>query len=264
VKLNICMMFRDEAKYLKEWVTFHLMMGVEHFYLYDRMSTDDSMIVLRPYIEQGVVDVKYWPRVGIDAQGHEAFIDAHQDCIDRLKGRHEWLAMVDSDEMLFSPRFDTVTEALDNYRGQWGAIGVHWMVFGASDEKEWRDAPVIERFTWRPLENLHYDRWYKSIVRLDDPELRTKGSTHTYHTQWGTFNENGVQLPDNEFTHTSSILRINHYFTKSRPEWEIRHPLEQDGVTYFRDETRWSDAQARDVDDRTIQRFLPALKERLK
>lgn len=145
-----------------------------------------------------------------------------------------------------------------------GAIGVHWMCFGAGDETEWRDAPVIERFTWRPAESNRFNRWYKSIVRLDDPDLNTKGSTHTYQTRNGTFNENGIELPDNEHAHTSSHLRINHYFTKSRPEWEARHPVEQDGVTYWRDPKRWDDVQARDVDDRTIQRFLPELKERLK
>ena len=69
MKLSIIMMYRDEGRYLKEWIEFHLMVGVEHFYLYDRMSTDNSMAVLQPYIEQGIVDVKYWPRVAIDAHG---------------------------------------------------------------------------------------------------------------------------------------------------------------------------------------------------
>ena len=189
MKLNLCCMFRDEERYIREFIEFHLMMGVEHFYLYNRMSTDGTMKVLQPYIEQGIVDVKYWPRVGIDAQGREAYIDSHQDCIDRLRGRHEFLAMVDSDEFLFSPRCDTVTEALGIVPEHWGAVGVHWMMFGASDETEWRDAPVIERFTWRPLESNYFNRWYKSIVRLDDPDLNTLGSTHRYRTKSGTFND---------------------------------------------------------------------------
>ena len=125
---------------------------------------------------------------------------------------------------------------------------------------------MIERFTWRPLESNYFNRWYKSIVRLDDPDLNTLGSTHRYRTKGGTFNEFGrhSDLPTMNHPHTSSFLRLNHYFTKSRPEWEARHPVEQDGVTYFRDEKRWFDVQAKDVDDRTVQRFLPALKERLK
>lgn len=264
MKLSICMMFNNESRYIREWVEFHRMMGVDTFYLYERLSTDDTVSVLRPYIEQGIVDLKEWPFPGYHSGGREAFIDSHQDCIDKLRGRHEWLAMVDSDEFLFSPRYDTVTEALAALPEHWGAVGAHWMMFGAGDETEWRDAPVTERFTRRPAESNYFNRWYKSIVRLDDPDLNTLGSTHRYRTRGGTFNESGLPLEDNESPHTSSLLRINHYFTKSRPEWEARHPLEQDGVTYERNMNRWNDVQARDVDDRTIQRFLPQLKERLK
>ena len=263
MKLSICMMFNNEARYIREWIEFHRMMGVEKFYLYNRLSTDGTVALLQSYIEQGIVDLKNWPFPGLHSGGREAYIDSHQDCIDRLKGRVEWLAMVDSDEFLFSPRCDTVTEALGIAPEKWGAIGVHWMMFGDSGETEWRDAPVIERFTWRPLESNYFNRWYKSIVRLDDPDLNTLGSTHRYRTKGGTFNEFGLKLEDNESPHTSSFLRLNHYFTKSRPEWETRHPIKQDGVTYERDEKRWFDVQAKDVDDRTVQRFLPELKKRL-
>jgi hypothetical protein len=258
-------MFHDEAKYLREWLEFHLLQGVEKFYLYNRLSNDDWRSVLQPYIDKGIVDVKEWPFTRMYDGYHEAFIDAHQDCIDRLRGRHEWLLMNDTDEFVFSPRYDTVTEAISKLPAEnWGAIGVSYLCFGAGDETEWRDAPLIERFTWRPLESNYFNRWYKSIVRLDDPDLNTKGSTHTYRTQNGTFNEWGTPLPDNEFDHSSLTLRINHYFTKSRPEWEERHPMVEDGISYGRDEHRWIDVQDRSVDDRTIQRFLPALKERLK
>ena len=31
----ICGIFRNEGKYLDEWIKFHLLIGVEHFYLYN-------------------------------------------------------------------------------------------------------------------------------------------------------------------------------------------------------------------------------------
>jgi hypothetical protein len=31
--LSICAMYRNEAPYLREWVAFHRLMGVERFYL---------------------------------------------------------------------------------------------------------------------------------------------------------------------------------------------------------------------------------------
>lgn len=264
MKLNLMAMFHDEAKYLREWLEFHLLQGVEKFYLYNRLSNDDWRSVLQPYIDKGIVDVKEWPFTRMYDGYHEAFIDSHQDCIDRLRGRHEWLAMIDCDEFLFSPVYSTAAEAIATLHETWGGIGAHWMVFGPGEETDWRDAPVIERFTWRPNEDNYFDRWFKCIVRLDDPDLHQLGSNHLYRTRAGTFNEEGKLLDGDQSHPCSSLLRINHYFTKSRPEWEIRHPLIEDGIPYERDEKRWNDVQRRDVDDRTIQRFLPALKERLK
>lgn len=221
-------------------------------------------MVLRPYIEKGIVDVTDWPYPCHYGAGRNAQIDANQHCIDRLKGQDGWLAMIDTDEMLFSPRYATVTEALDSFEWPLGAIGVHWMMFGSSGKQKWEDAPVIERFTWRPAESNPYNRMYKCIVRLDDPDLSTVGSEHHFATKLGTYNEDGDPLTDREANHRSSILRLNHYFTKSRQEWEDRHPHDASGETWGRDENRWDWVQAMDVDDRTIQKFLPALKERLK
>lgn len=38
-------MFYNEAKFLKEWLDYHLVIGVGHFYLYNNNSTDDYMPV---------------------------------------------------------------------------------------------------------------------------------------------------------------------------------------------------------------------------
>lgn len=32
VYLAVCAIFRDEAPYLAEWIEFHRLVGVEHFY----------------------------------------------------------------------------------------------------------------------------------------------------------------------------------------------------------------------------------------
>jgi hypothetical protein len=265
-------MFRSDARYLKEWICFHELMGVSKFYLYHQgiqPSQDGWEKVLQPYIDRGLVDVKRWPYAFYHSGGRNAHIDANQNCIDRLKGQNGWLACIDSDEFLFSPRYDTVTEALSTLPESWGAVGVHWMMFGSSGKQEWEDAPVIERFTWRPNENSIaywdlYNTWYKSIVRLNDPDLRTCGSEHGFTTRGGTYDEEGRVLTGEHGPLCSSLLRLNHYFTKSRKEWEERHPADFSGEVIPRSEERWAGVQAMDVDDRTIWKFLPALKERMK
>ena len=49
--LAIATMFQDEARWLKEWLEYHLLVGVQHFYLYNNLSSDNYQDVLQPYID---------------------------------------------------------------------------------------------------------------------------------------------------------------------------------------------------------------------
>src|SRR5207248_10986601 len=55
--LAICAIFKNEAPYLREWIEFHRLVGVSHFYLYRNGSTDDWEPVLRPYIGDGIATI---------------------------------------------------------------------------------------------------------------------------------------------------------------------------------------------------------------
>lgn len=53
--LSICATFKDEAPYIPEWIEFHRRVGVEHFFLYDNLSTDRSREVLEQWVRAGLV-----------------------------------------------------------------------------------------------------------------------------------------------------------------------------------------------------------------
>src|SRR3954453_4443413 len=59
IGLAVCAIFRDQARYLAEWVSFHRIQGVERFYLYDNRSTDDWRSELQSEIEGGIVEVQH-------------------------------------------------------------------------------------------------------------------------------------------------------------------------------------------------------------
>lgn len=44
--IAVCAIFQNQGLYLKEWIEYHGMQGVSHFFLYDHKSTDDSLDVL--------------------------------------------------------------------------------------------------------------------------------------------------------------------------------------------------------------------------
>ena len=47
-------MVYNEAAYLEEWISYHLLINVDHFYVYNDESTDNTPEVLAPYIKQGI------------------------------------------------------------------------------------------------------------------------------------------------------------------------------------------------------------------
>ena len=48
-KVSICAIFKNEGKYLREWIEFHRIIGIEHFYLYNNNSDDNYETVATVY-----------------------------------------------------------------------------------------------------------------------------------------------------------------------------------------------------------------------
>ena len=90
-KVSICAIFKDEADYLKEWIEFHRIVGIEHFYLYNNNSVDNYDQVLKPYIDQGIVSLKNWPKP-------QSQMEAYQDFMDDNSLETEWVGFIDLDE----------------------------------------------------------------------------------------------------------------------------------------------------------------------
>src|SRR4051812_43400023 len=60
-KLVACAIFQNETFFLREWIEYHRIVGVEHFYLYNNLSTDNYLEILQPYIAEGIVELFDWP-----------------------------------------------------------------------------------------------------------------------------------------------------------------------------------------------------------
>ena len=91
--VSICAIFKNESKYIKEWIEFHKIVGIEHFYMYNNFSEDDYKSVLNSYINEGIVTLIEWPK----KQGQ---IEAYHDCIKRFSLETKWLGFIDLDEFI--------------------------------------------------------------------------------------------------------------------------------------------------------------------
>ena len=59
--VSIYTMICNRTEVLVEWIEYHLLIGVEHFYLYDHFSTDNLNYFLRSYLERQLVTIIRWP-----------------------------------------------------------------------------------------------------------------------------------------------------------------------------------------------------------
>jgi hypothetical protein len=248
-------MFLDEAAYLREWIEFHKLVGVERFYLYDHESTDESRALLEPYVERSEVVVRDWPI-------YPGQVEAYDDCVERNREESRWIAFIDIDEFLFSPTGRPVPEILRDYE-EFPAVGVNWVNFGTSGHTAKPQGLVIENFVHYKL-NPKAQRTIKSIV---DPRRALAGATgHYFAYVDGAVavdeRKRPIAGPEPAFSETPSVelLRINHYTTKSEEEF-LRKRGRDRGDTGARYPIK--PPRHGDVRDETIQMYLPALRSAL-
>lgn len=268
--ISVCTLFKDEAPYLKEWIEYHKLIGVEHFRLYNNDSVDNYLEVLEPYIKSGEVVLVDWPG------GHGDWVSKVQgpgflDAVSHLTGISRWLAIIDVDEFILPTEANDLVSFLQDYES-YPAVVINWLNYGTS----WvQDVPPdklsIEVLTLRAEEQTFWNSQVKSIVRpecVDTSKQATSPHLLTPH-QWCYLNDMKAVAPNkNEFLWGPidvSKIRINHYVhrtenylyncklpKKSRMEWGSKN--------YEEFVERWRVA-CNQVEDKAIFRFVPALRE---
>jgi hypothetical protein len=251
--LAACSVYLNEAPYLREWIEFHRLVGVEHFFLYDNGSTDDHLEVLAPYIDDGIVTLHEWkasPLVQRDVFDH-ALRAYREDA--------RWIAFLDLDEFLFSPTGASVAELLRDYE-RWPGVAVNWAIFSHSGHRARPEGRVIESYSLR-------DRQETGLVKSIVDPLRT---VRCVDAHWFTYDyglpvdENGWPLSEGQSRSCSfERLRVNHYASRSRDE--LRDKLERGAG--WKHLHRW---RKRDLEgeldlvrDDAIARWMPELEAAL-
>lgn len=215
---------KDEAPYLEEWIEFHVLVGFEHFYIYDNGSTDGTLDVLAPYIRKNIVTVIPWKNFSGKLHPQKA---ANAHAVANFADACRWMAFFDVDEFLFSPTHKTLLEPLEKL-GDQICVSVPWQNFGTNGHKTAPDGLVIENYTEKaefpPLPAQRSLLRYKTIL---DPTRVSAAGTHAFHyVDSGPMlmNVKGTraapaEFEDREFA-IANDFQLNHYFTRSEEELE--------------------------------------------
>lgn len=219
--VQIATMVLNEARNLAEWIAFHEIVGVRRFLIYDEGSTDGTRELLEELPSVVVVD---WSSEGrTPAPFADRQLGVYADAMTRADAR--WLAFIDADEYLFSPRYRSLPTVLRAYEDH-DAVAVCGLIFGTNDVAT-PQPRTIRAYTRRATEG-HPN--VKSIVQLTRGRPR---ALTPHHFDCATVDElrrpvYGPHATALTFEH----LRINHYFTRSVEEAQakMRRPVRRGGL----------------------------------
>ncbi len=211
--LAITAIMKNEGLYIKEWLDYHILVGVEKFYLYDNESTDNTAEILKPYIERGIVEYTYWP-------GKIQQMNTYRDSIGKHANDTRWMAIIDLDEFIVPVQNKTIPEYLKTLPSNFAELVIGWIIYGSGGHKTKPDGLIMENYKY------HADKSWgiKSIV---NPRLvfNTK-NPHTHEIAGFIIDENGKKMGRIIQTENRNIttnkIRVNHYVTKSFEEYSIR------------------------------------------
>lgn len=225
--LSIVAVIKNEARYLEEWLNYHLAAGVDHFYLYDDGSIDNTREILEPYIEAELVDC-------FPVTGENMTIPVYNDAVRRFKFSTRYMAFLDVDEFIFPKTNQSIAEVVDEILSKdehAAALVVNWQIFGSNDlEKADFEKGVLETFTRRAPRNWFIPPTDETspagnifVKTIANPRfIRAIVNPHFAFYYDGKFavNSAGGHVPYWGCEPVTDKIVINNYFTKSREEFQ--------------------------------------------
>lgn len=176
-ELSACAVIKNEAKYIKEWIEFHRIVGVEHFYLYNNGSTDRIYKVLRPYIRQGIVTLVEWPERIKNVPEDQAYlwslstqVPAFENAIVyKAVNKTKWIVFLNIDEYLVPIESYNVLDLLRKYKDYPGIV-LETDVFDASQVNLSQANPLVvnsKEFVKGPKPNIQ-KTFAKQIMKIEE------------------------------------------------------------------------------------------------
>jgi len=220
--LSLSTHFKNDAPYLKEWIEFHLMVGVEKFYLWNNESTDDYMSILQPYINKKIVHLENQPC-------HMEGLNEGNSINKTLKlfGHNtRWLILhLNIDEFLYLRNGTDLKPFLKEYE-KFGGLGVNWICFSSSGINKKPESQLEYTKCWKDSSSPQRSdmAWHiKSIVQprfVKDALNRTPIHCVNYKNGYYCVNSENEKIDGPAHKPNHSKIRINHYFTRSKEEFE--------------------------------------------
>jgi hypothetical protein len=264
--LSVCSLFKNEAKYFKEWIEFHRLVGVEHFYLYNNGSLDNYANILNPYLKEGLITLVEWPDLIKEQSEEEAYkwslstqVTAYENAVRRWGiDETKWMVVLDVGEFLVPAQETNLKNILAIYEDYPGVIL-------ASDFYDATPANVVPNrrlvieaveLTKAPKQNIQ-----KAVEKMIFKPEESVGFFWPPFVQ--AFKNERIPVKVNR-----KAMRVNQYTNRKRMPWRFakaKDKMHVDNRVISQDETNYWLEGDYEIEDqeRAIQRFVPELLKKI-
>jgi Glycosyl transferase family 2 len=245
--LHTVFLARENIAYLKEWIIYHALLGVQHFYLYDNTGSvgrDGSTSTTNKYginffeltknltdadigdhVDKIIADVsvdvtliKWQPRDG-HGRIFYGYNESVYHCIRTYGQQNEWMAFIDVDEFLFSPSSIDMREELSNLQ----RAGCNRLII--------LQKKFLDRFLspgkyvtdiYDCIEEIDTSAWApKNIVHVDDLILGALESMHSMPVRGQTLTAETTAIRFNHYNVNRAQLQWMKWFYQTTAEFRI-------------------------------------------
>jgi hypothetical protein len=165
----ICAILKNEARYLAEWIEYHKLVGVEHFYLYNNNSDDAIEEVCDKY--RDCVTLINWP-----LRANQQML-AYKDYVENYSSRAHWTAFIDGDEFIVYKGSDDLISYLRGQKDK-NAVLMRWVIFGTNGHVTPPAGLVTESYLM--THSICPNPYWKSLCRAEYIDINNIVTPHHF------------------------------------------------------------------------------------
>lgn len=256
--LAVVAIAKNEANNIREWVGYHLAIGVDVVYLYDNASDDGTREQIQDFIDTGKVVYTYFP-------GKNQQLPAYDHAIANYKNVCKYMAFIDCDEFLAVPFGKQLVEVVDEIISKTpnaGGLGVNWALYGSSGYEYKQPGLLIETFLKRGKNDAWPNYHVKTIVNPRMVEKYISPHFPLYHIgAWSVDSTRKRQRLWYNHDVDFSIIRCNHYFCKSKEEFIAKRSRGMADRQAKYDMSKFKEYDLNDIDDSMMLPYVPVTKK---
>ena len=227
--LTLVSMFRNESKYIREWLCYYHLIGVENFIIFLHKNIDNSIDIInnlnfKDKIE--IISIEEENNIGINFQNNIL-----KKAIELANT--EWVVYLDIDEFLYLQNYSDINKFLLEYRDI-GGIAIYQNIFGSCGHTKSPDGLVIDNYIYRNNNDIYLDKkttfYFRNPVDLfaevkfllNKKTISYIRTIHEIVCSKKIINEDGSLFEKQKIKRLMKNICINHYFTKSKEDWDFK------------------------------------------